>query len=366
MIRLTSLLFEVSLDQLKTQFVDTGKITDSEFTEIIDSTGGKSAYATWLIKMVATKTINPEDLYKYNAYFKIFDRRKREYQFQDINQYKTPQDLARFIEISVEIANKEQRDPSQQKGVTKSDKYLEFYIGSIDGFNVYELPKGRKDLYGASCELGSGTQWCTATGKDRHYFDEYISAGPLFIFIQPRSDERYQFSYEKSQFMDKNDNDINQANYYNLFKFIQSKRPEYRITLKHKLLNDPDSITTDDLNVVSLNLSKETVKKLPDNLRITNNFDLYAAKIKSLPKNLHIGGNLQIALTPIESLPINLYVGENLYAYSSKLQSLPKNLYIGGDLWIMTTPLSEKYNETEIREMITSTGGTVKGKIRLN
>jgi adenylylsulfate kinase-like enzyme len=97
MIRLQSLLFEVSLDQLKTQFVDTGKITDSEFTEIIDSTGGKSAYATWLTKMVATKTIQPEDLYKYNTYLKVFDRRKREYPFQDINQYKTPQDIAKFI-----------------------------------------------------------------------------------------------------------------------------------------------------------------------------------------------------------------------------------------------------------------------------
>ena len=72
MIRLKSLLFEVSLDQLKTQFVDTGKITDSEFVEIIDATGGKSAYATWLSKMVAGKIINPEDLYKYNSYFKYF------------------------------------------------------------------------------------------------------------------------------------------------------------------------------------------------------------------------------------------------------------------------------------------------------
>ena len=33
MIKLKHLLLEVSLDQLKTQFVDTGKITDSEFIE---------------------------------------------------------------------------------------------------------------------------------------------------------------------------------------------------------------------------------------------------------------------------------------------------------------------------------------------
>jgi len=81
-------------------------------------------------------------------------------------------------------------------------------MSSVDGFDVYELPKGRKDLYGASCELGSGTEWCTATGKTRQFFEEYISSGPLFIFIKPGSNEKYQFSYENNQFMDKYDTPI--------------------------------------------------------------------------------------------------------------------------------------------------------------
>ena len=207
-ILLKNLLLEVSLDQLKTQFVDTGKITDSEFTEIIDSSGGKSAYATWLSKKVADKIINAEDIYKYNAYFKVFDRRKREYVYQDVNQYKTINDISQFITKSVEIAAAEQKDPSQQKGIAKSNKYDEFKIGSVDGFDVYELPKGRTDLYGVSCELGSGTEWCTASGRTKNYFDNYIAKGPLFIFIKPGSDEKYQFSYEESQFMDKNDRPV--------------------------------------------------------------------------------------------------------------------------------------------------------------
>ena len=207
-ILLKNLLLEVSLDQIKTQFVDTGKLTDSEFTEIIDSSGGKSAYATWLSKKVADKIINAEDIYKYNAYFKVFDRRKREYVFQDLNQYKTLNDISQFITKSVEIAAAEQKDPSQQKGIAKSNKYDEFKLGSVDGFDVYEIPKGRTDLYGVSCELGSGTEWCTATGRTKNYFDNYIAKGPLFIFIKPGSDEKYQFSYEESQFMDKNDRPV--------------------------------------------------------------------------------------------------------------------------------------------------------------
>jgi hypothetical protein len=185
MIKLKSLLIEVSLDQLKTQFVDTGKISDSEFTEIVDSAGGRSAYATWLTKQFVNKTIKAEDLYKYNTYFKLFDRRKREYPFQDINQYKSADDITKFIQTSVELYNRENNDPSKQKGVARSDKYKEFYIGSVEGFNVYELPRGRTDLYGASCDLGSGTDWCTATGNTRRPFDNYIEKGPLFIFIKP-------------------------------------------------------------------------------------------------------------------------------------------------------------------------------------
>ena len=205
---LKEIITEVSIDQLKTQFVDAGKISSEDFTEIIDATGNKSAYATWLVKKVADETIKSEDISKYKKYFSIFDRNKKSYPYSDINQYKTTNDISDFIKISVEIANKETKDPSQQKGVARSDKYKEFYMGSVDGFDVYELPKGRKDLYGVSCELGSGTEWCTATGKTKSYFNRYISSGPLFIFIKPGSEEKYQFSYETDQFMDKDDTSI--------------------------------------------------------------------------------------------------------------------------------------------------------------
>ena len=145
---LKEIITEVSIDQLKTQFVDAGKISSEDFKEIIDATGNKSAYATWLAKKVADETIKSEDISKYKKYFSIFDRNKKSYPYSDINQYKTTNDISQFIKTSVEIANKETKDPSQQKGVARSDKYKEFYMGSVDGFDVYELPKGRKDLYG--------------------------------------------------------------------------------------------------------------------------------------------------------------------------------------------------------------------------
>jgi hypothetical protein len=403
MIRLKSLLFEVSLDQLKTQFVDTGKITDSEFTEIIDASGGKSAYATWLTKQVANKIIKPEDLYKYNAYFKIFDRRKREYPFQDINQYKTPQDISQFISKSVDIADREKADPSQQRGVAKTDRYAEFKIGEVAGFIVYKLPKGRKDLYGVSCELGSGTQWCTATGKTKNYFDKYISEGPLFIFIKPGSDEKYQFSYETNGFMDKNDNSVTNKPsdiISKFFDFIESQYSKYRMPFRVKIISYPDTLTKEDLNVKGdLDLASTKITSLPDGLRVGGNLTISSTKIESLPPDLKVVGNLYGAGTKIKSLPKTIHVGGSIVLYNTEITSLPDNLHINGSLdlnnnpietlptglhvsgyldlagtrinsiprglrvgnflALFRTPLAEKYSETEIRNMIEKSGGRV-------
>lgn len=207
-VKLKTPLYEVSIEALKQQFVDTEKITPEDFEEIINAVGTKSAYATWLAKKVADGIIKGEDIYKYKEYFSIFDRQKRKYPKQDINQYKTEQDLESFVDTTLELKGEEEKDPSQQKGISKTDKYRKYYIGSVDGFDVYKLPKDATELYGVSCELGSGTQWCTATGKTRSYFESYIKRGPLYIFIKPGTNEKYQFSYEANQFMNKNDRTV--------------------------------------------------------------------------------------------------------------------------------------------------------------
>lgn len=202
------ILSEVSMDQIKVQFVDSEKITPEEFEAINQATKGKGAYATWLAKKVADKTIKGEDIYKFEEYLDIFTRRKRDYPYQDINQYKTVKDIEDFIRKSFEIEKQETEDPSAAKGVSKDIKYKELYIGNTDGFNVYKIPKGRNDLYGVSCDLGKGTKWCTATGKTRNWFDSHIKDGPLFIFINPSTGEKYQFQYESNQYKDKLDIDI--------------------------------------------------------------------------------------------------------------------------------------------------------------
>lgn len=205
---LLEMLSEVSIEQLKQQFVPS-KISEEGFKEIVDAGNNKPSYVTWLVKKVSDKIIKDEDVYKFKEYLDIFDKNKNRFKYKDINQYKTREDVANaFLDTVIEIKSEIARDPSKAKGVTKTDKYKEFEIGEVEGFTVYKLPQGRKDLYGISCDLGSGTEWCTATGKTKDFFERHIEHGSLYIFIKPGSNEKYQFSYEANEFMDKNNKSV--------------------------------------------------------------------------------------------------------------------------------------------------------------
>mgnify|MGYP005992046001 CR=1 FL=1 len=211
---LINILNEINIDDIKKKFVGDrtggpgGKVvTPKEFDDIMEATNNKLALALWMIKRIQDGFLLPEDIYKWEEYFDIFKRLKREFPKKDINQIKTEDDLDDFINKAEEIKDRE-LDPSQKKGVSKSDKFADLRIGEVDGYQVYKIPQGTSDeMYGAACELGSGTSWCTATGNTKQWFDRYAKDGPLYIFIGPDGD-KYQFHYESSQYMDKNDRSI--------------------------------------------------------------------------------------------------------------------------------------------------------------
>lgn len=62
---------------------------------------------------------------------------------------------------------------------------------------------------GTACELGKGTDWCTAA-PGLNYFERYYSEkDPLFVFINKKDPtEKYQFHYGTEQFMDKDDHPV--------------------------------------------------------------------------------------------------------------------------------------------------------------
>ena len=149
----------------------------------------------------------------------------------------------------------------------------------------------------------------------------------------------------------------------NFFKFLEDKEGK-EPPLKWKLLHDPDSITSEDLNFVGfLDLRNTRITSLPEGLTIDGDLSLVRTKITSLPNNLTVGRSLFVSGTKITSLPDNLKIGDTLYIDDTKISSIPNNLEIGRSFWLYRTPLSQKYSEEQIRKMIQDKGGHTTGKI---
>ena len=104
----------------------------------------------------------------------------------------------------------------------------------------------------------------------------------------------------------------------------------------------------------------------PDGIQYkqNTNLNLIGSTIKKLPDNLYVGYSLGlIDCTQLKKLPDNLHVGYHLYLNAVNIKELPNNLYVGGNLFINLTPLANKYTDEEIREIVASTGGEIRGEI---
>ena len=190
----------------------------------------------------------------------------------------------------------------------------------------------------------------------------------------------------------------------NIFNFLKEKEGKKLPKGWHKLLTKEEIIQeleTEKLRVIpelenhpddiqyryegSLDLSNTNITKLPNDLYVEGYLsltnckqliklpdDLYVGgflsltncnQLTELPDNLYVSGRFNLdSCKQISELPDNLYVGESLILIDSNITELPDNLYVRRNLWLANTPL-DKYTDEEIREMITSKGGTLIGTI---
>jgi len=111
----------------------------------------------------------------------------------------------------------------------------------------------------------------------------------------------------------------------------------------------------------SKNFLIATQKKIQQYIKDGSKGDLNLENtpITSLPQGLKVGGYLDLSNTLIVSLPQGLKVGGFLDLYNTKITSLPQDLKVGGDLNLSNTPLSKKYSEEQIKQMVPG----VKGQI---
>lgn len=188
-------------------------------------------YFMWIYNLLKNG-LKEEDFYKVKEYLEIFGKYinvipkdKR-----DINRYKTLQDLFDVIkpfkdaeESGEEVATsktseKKQKLDSEVDVVYKSDMW------------TVKVPKTEW----ASCELGKGTQWCTAATKSNNMFDRYNSDGPLYVLINNEDNSRYQLHFSSDQLMDVNDRPIPASYFFDhvaedngLFEFLKGESDRF-------------------------------------------------------------------------------------------------------------------------------------------
>jgi hypothetical protein len=119
---------------------------------------------------------------------------------KDLNSVSDYNELYQLVE-EAKILYQAWQEKQEQKDVEAGKEVL------LDDKNWQIIAIHNK---GAACQLGKGTEWCTAApGLD--YFKQYYSADdPLFFILDKTSGERYQFHFGTQQFMDESDSSLSQ------------------------------------------------------------------------------------------------------------------------------------------------------------
>ena len=151
-----------------------------------------------------------------------------------------------------------------------------------------------------------------------------------------------------------------------ILNFLEEKEGK-EIPNKWKLIKELENHPDDKQYIYEGNLvlNDSNIRKLPNDLYVRGYLKLNNSKqLIKLPDKLHVEGWLDIReCSQITELPDDLFVGGWLAFPYTNISEIPNNLYVHYDLYVYDTPIAQKYTNEEIREMITSKGGTLIGKI---
>jgi len=140
------------------------------------------------------------------------------------------------------------REP-YKKHMEKKD-YLDAEQGKLKIFENDEYKVFIPTNKGAACELGKGTEWCTAA-PGLHYYEHYHKEDDPLIIFKSKTDSKkdVQVHFGSHQFMDVNDEDIGQERAVRLASLLKGNK-----YLPKKVLN-----IIDEIEYISLGDGKEII-----------------------------------------------------------------------------------------------------------
>ena len=199
---------------------------DPTYIEGKDSVG---KYGKWLLNLYNRG--NLDNFGHVTDALTRFEDNKKFLKNKDIGQFKTLDDLDTYLNnpeyYNEESARQKVRDAQKARKNADLDNEAEHVIDGAK-WDVW-IPK----TYAASCKLGQGSSWCTATTESDHYYNYYSNQGPLYIIINKATPElKYQFHFESGSFMDVDDYSMENPYEFvkfeeDLYKYFKPKFAEY-------------------------------------------------------------------------------------------------------------------------------------------
>ena len=180
--------------------------------------GQKGASILWLLRLaredndfasdlINGRTFGFEDIWGSLETFFHYQNFMEE---KDINKINSLEQLSKMVDSSKEAITKYQ----------EKKQYLDVDAGTEYFRNDDEWVIAALHNKGAACELGKGTDWCTAAPGLDYFRDYYKPDDPLFYFKDVSSGDRFQLHFGQEEFMDENDEQISGTQLEKLYNLL--------------------------------------------------------------------------------------------------------------------------------------------------
>ena len=308
---------------------------DPTYKDGVDKVGN---YSRWLFDMYRKTKQIPNDSIK--DILAEFDRKKpfMDIQNRDINKFKdihTLETVVNNTEVSATRKQKENRRAMNRSIIEKDAEY----IGTFGNYEIYT-----PETYAASCKLGQGTTWCTASTSSENYFNSYTKEGPLYIIINKNNPtEKYQIHFQSNSFMDKDDKPVSPITIKDILEtspelyteFIAKKTSSGKLynifTRVYNQIINPDSVPSLDIKGQLLldylteyedeNLIEEDIiADESDNFTAPGNVEVYTVEFSDGDKTYSV--YTEDEAKEAAEIEVNSYIQEDINAFNSTYERL--------------------------------------------
>ena len=203
-----------------------GKYSDWILSRFLDEQN-MGEYGYWiLIKEDGESVLRPL-LQKYDRHKdrirKAIGNRNISLNWENINSFKSISSFYIFTDNLPEVFVEDMEEDIKKQARKEVDK-----IQESENWLVL-IPKTEL----AARVYGMGTRWCTAS-KEHSRFDYYNEMGPLYILINKKTNEKFQFHWESGQFMDATNQGIDYRKFYTDNTELQPLLAEIAYNKKNK------------------------------------------------------------------------------------------------------------------------------------